>query len=345
MSTVLVTGGSGFVASHLISQLLERGDEVHTTVRSLDNASKVAPLRKLAEKGELELFEANLLEPGSFDAALEGCEIVYHVASPFKFQENISDGEEEMVKPALEGVRNVLAGVDRTPSVKRVVLTSTVGAIYGDYIDVLEMENQTLTEKYFNTTSTVENNPYHYSKVVAEREAWAICEAQDRWDLVVICPSLVVGPSLTPASESGSLALLDELMKGEFFYGAANISFSTVDVREVAFAHIQAAVRPEASGRYILSHARMNSLLEIARMIRPVHRRPLLLPRYQGPDWVLRLVGPHYGLTPDFLKKHIGIAFAVDNHRSIKGLGVSYRPIEESLQDHYRSWAAQRGEK
>jgi nucleoside-diphosphate-sugar epimerase len=344
MSTVLVTGGSGFVAGHLIAQLLERGDDVHATVRSLHNRSKVAPLDALTGPGSLTLFEADLLQPGSFDEAAAGCEIVYHVASPFKFPEHIEDGEREMVRPAVEGVRNVLASVDATPTVKRVVLTSTVGAIYGDYIDVLEMDNQTLTEKYFNTTSTVENNPYHYSKVRAEKEAWAINEKQDRWDLVVICPSLVVGPSLSPGSESGSLALLDELMGGEFFYGAANINFSTVDVREVAYAHVRAAEVPEASGRYIVSHSRMNSLLEIARMIRPVHARPYLLPRFQLPNIALtRWIGARYGLTPEFIEKHVGIAFAVDNHRSIEELGVSYRPIQDSLRDHYGSWAAKKG--
>lgn len=344
MSTVLVTGGSGFIASHLIAQLLERGDRVHATVRSLHNRGKVDPLQGLDGTGSLHLFEADLLEPGSFDDAIAGCEIVYHLASPFKFPEHISDGEAEMVRPAVDGVRNVLASVDRTPSVSRVVLTSTVGAIYGDYIDVLAMDNQTLTEKYFNTTSTVENNPYHYSKVRAEQTAWEICGAQDRWDLIVICPSLVVGPSLSPTSESGSLSLLDELMRGEFFYGAANINFSTVDVREVAAAHISAATVPNASGRYIVSHSRMNSLLEIARMIRPVHARPYLLPRFQLPNIALtRWIGARYGLTPEFIEKHVGIAFAVDNHRSIEELGVSYRPIEETLQDHYGSWAAKKG--
>lgn len=342
MSTVLVTGGSGFVASHLIKQLLERGDTVHATVRGLTNREKVEPLERLDDTGALTLFEADLLTAGSFVEAVAGCEVVYHVASPFKFPEHISDGEAEMVRPAVEGVRNVLDAVETEPKVRRVVLTSTVGAIYGDYVDVLEMDNQTLTEKYFNTTSTVDNNAYHYSKVRAEKTAWEIAAAQDRWDLVVLCPSLVVGPSLSPTSESGSLALLDELMRGEFFYGAANINFSTVDVREVAAAHILAATNPDAEGRYIVSHSRMNSLLEIARMIRPVHEKPYLLPRVKVPDMVLRAIGPHYGLTPDFLRKHVGIAFAVDNHRSIEGLGLGYRPIEDTLQDHYRSWAAQR---
>ncbi len=340
MSTVLVTGGSGFIASHLIDQLLRSGYTVHATVRSLSNTAKVAPLKALDSTGNLRLFEADLLDPDSFADAMAGCETVFHVASPFKFPEHIKDGYNEMVKPALEGTRNVLHTVNATSSVKRVVLTSSVGAIYGDYADVLDMANQTLTEEYFNTTSTVDNNPYHYSKVRAEQEAWTIAGKQDRWDLVVICPSLVVGPSLSPASESGSLALLDELMRGEFWYGAPDLHFCTVDVREVALAHIRAAENSDASGRYILSHSRMPSFLELAKVLKPVHRRPVVLPRQQLPNLLVRLVGPHYGLTGDFLDKQLGVAFALDNHRSIEQLGVAYRPLAESMRDHYLSWAA-----
>jgi hypothetical protein len=87
----------------------------------------------------------------------------------------------------------------------------------------------------------------------------------------------------------------------------------------------------------------MYSFLDLARMLRPVHRRPLLLPRIQVPDGVVRLLGPRFGLTPEFIAKHVGITFAVDNRRSITELGISYRDVPDTVQSHYRSWAAQRG--
>lgn len=127
-SPVLVTGGSGFVAMELISQLLVQGYAVHTTVRSPQNTAKVSCLQDLKAQhpeGKLLLFEADLLQPGSFDAAMQGCEIVFHVASPFKVPEKIKDGNSEMVQPALQGTRNVLKAVENTPSVQRVVFTST----------------------------------------------------------------------------------------------------------------------------------------------------------------------------------------------------------------------------
>ncbi|MFJ8531865.1 NAD-dependent epimerase/dehydratase family protein [Streptomyces sp. NPDC093591] len=341
---VLVTGGSGFVGSHLVKRLLERGYRVHATVRSTADAAKVRPLREMQEArpGQLSLFDADLLKEGSFDEAMSGCRVVFHVASPFRMPEKIGDGRRDMVDPALLGTRNVLAAVERTPTVDRLVLTSTVGAIFGDYADVLTMDDAVLSERYFNTTSTVENNPYHYAKTVAERAAWDAEAAQGRWRMVSVNPGLILGPSLTPASESGSLFLLEELFKGYFFYGAPDFSFTTADVREVADAHIAAAENPEAKGRYIVADRTMTSFHEMARIIRTRHPRDLRLPRTALPHWPVRLLGPAFGLTQDYIRKHLGIRFRVDNSRSVNELGITYRPIEQTVLDHYSAWRSQR---
>jgi nucleoside-diphosphate-sugar epimerase len=342
--TVLVTGGSGFVATHLVSQLLDRGYTVRASVRSLASAAKVEPLRLLGNgrEGRLEIFEADLLRPGSFDAAIDGCRYVFHVASPFLFPEQIKSTGRDVIRPAVEGTRNIIAGIGRAPSVRRLVLTSTVGTIFGDYIDVLSMKNETLTEEHFNTTSTPENNPYHYAKTVAERTARELAGTQDHWSMVTVNPGLILGPSLTPASDSGSLFLMNELMTGYFFYGAPGFSFTFVDVRDAAEAHIRAAENPVASGRYILARPEMVSLHEIAQIIRSRYPRRVLVPRHRVPDAAVRILGPRFGLTPDYIAKHLGISFAVDNHRSADELGLVYRPVRETVLDHYESWHARR---
>ena len=342
--TVLVTGGSGFVASHLILQLLEAGATVHTTVRSLRNAAKIRPLADMVAlyPGRLHLFEADLVKEGSFDPAMRGCGVVFHVASPFKLPEKIKDGQSEMVEPALRGTDNVLGSVERTETVRRVVMTSTIGAIFGDYADVRKMANNTVAEGYFNTSSNVRNNPYHYSKVLAEKAAWAKANQQDRWDLVTINPGMILGPSLTPASESGSLFLLDEMFKGYFFYGMPDLSLACVDVRDVAAAHIRAAQNPAAKGRYIVSEDHTRTFLEIAGVVRRVHPKPHLLPTWQIPDVIVRLVGPLFGLSQSYMTNHLGIQFSLDNRRSRKELGIVYRPFKQTIADHYQSWESQR---
>lgn len=309
-------------------------------MRSLANAAKAEPLRRLQElhPGMLELFEAGLLRPGSFGAAMQDCRVVFHVASPFLMPERIKDGRKDVLEPAVSGMRNVLASVNGTAPVERLVLTSTVGAIFGDYIDVLGMKDQTLSEDYFNTTSTLQNNPYHYAKTVAEREAWAAAGEQDRWSMVSLNPGLVLGASFTPASDSGSLFLLDELMRGPFFYGAANFSFTVVDARDLASAHISAAEIGPASGRYIAAHEERFSFSQMADIIRDKDPRNYRIPRNTVPDWVVRILGPRFGLTQQYIRNPLGIRFAVDNHRSIKELRVSYRPIAETVLDHYAAW-------
>ncbi|MEV7322376.1 NAD-dependent epimerase/dehydratase family protein [Streptomyces sp. NPDC093970] len=343
-TAVAVTGGTGFVGSHLVRRLLERDRRVHATVRDASDAARVRPLWELQEAfpGRLALFEADLLKDGSFDEAFRGCATVFHVASPFLMPERIKDGRRDVVDPAVLGTRNVLASVDRVPDVATVVLTSTVGTIFGDYRDVREMAGGILTEEYFNTTSTVAGNPYHYAKTAAERAARDAAAAQDRWRLVTVNPGLVLGPSLTPASRSGSLFLLDELFRGYFCYGAPDFSFTTADVRDVADAHIAAAEHPAAGGRYIVANETMTSFLEMSRIIRTRHPWDPRLPRTALPHWPVRILGPSFGLTQDYIRKHLGIRFRVDNSRGVRELGLTYRPVEQTLLDHHESWRSRR---
>src|SRR5262249_19701651 len=162
------------------------------------------------------------------------------------------------------------------------------------------------------------------------KEAWSICESQQRWSLVTINPGLVLGPSLTPASESGSLSLLNQMFKGHFFYGMPDMSVTTADVREVATAHIQAARIASARGRYILADKQMISFLDMARLLRGVHKRPYVLPSRLLPGWLIRGIGPLFGLSRLYMRNHLGIRFQVNNERSIRELGIAYRPIQDT---------------
>lgn len=340
----LVTGASGYIASHLVKQLLELGDTVNATVRDLKNEKKIRHLLKMQKEwpGKLNLFEADLNVAGSFDIAAQDCVTVYHVASPFLMEEQIKNAEKEVIEPALQGTRNVIAAVERSTSVELVVMTSTVGAIFGDYADVLRMNNNTLAEEYHNTTSSATHNAYHYSKTIAEQEAWTLYETQakKRWKLVTINPGLVLGPSLSPNSDSGSLFLLDELMRGKLWFGVPNLWFTTVDVREVAQAHIRAAQITTTNGRYIVAHQHMTSFKEISVIIRNHCSTSFRIPGHEIPRMITRVVGPLFGLTQKWMSLNLGIKFRVNNKRSVTELGIVYRPLQETIIDHYKSWEA-----
>lgn len=183
--TVMVTGATGYVAGWIVKGLLEAGHKVHAPVRDPDNQEKLAHLNAIAEAttGSIEFFKADLLEAGSYKEAMAGCSIVIHTASPFTLK--VNDPQKELIDPAVMGTRNVLEAANQTQSITRVVLTSSCAAIYGDAADCALAPNGTLTEDIWNTTASLEYQPYAYSKTLAEKEAWKIAGAQSQWDLVV----------------------------------------------------------------------------------------------------------------------------------------------------------------
>lgn len=217
----------------------------------------------------------------------------------------------------------------------------TVGAIAGDWQDILDNDDVgVMRETYFNETSTVQHNPYHYSKVTAEKEAWNMYDAQEqkRWHLVVMCVALVLGPTPATSSESGSLFLMDELLSGWMFYGVPDLHFAVVDIRDVAAAHIRAAEVTHAKGRYIVSHPATLSFLQISIHFKRRRKGSLWLPAHQLPTPLVKVVGPLFGLTQKWMSRNLGVKFTVDNTRSVDELGLEYRPIEDTLDAHYDSW-------
>lgn len=331
---VLVTGGSGYVASWVVRYLLEDGRTVRATVRDPQKKKGLEHLRALAEAhpGRLTLHRAELLEPNSFSAPMAGCELVIHTASPFLIGK-IRDPQKQLVTPALDGTRNVLASVNETASVKRVVLTSSVVAICGDNIDMRGREF--FTEDDWNTTSTLDHQPYPYSKTVAEREAWDIQQAQDRWDLVTIHPGLVLGPALTTVSKSGSMTTMNHFIDYTLATGAPALEMGVVDVRDVARAHIAAGYTPAAHGRYI-TNAETMSMLDIGKALRAKFGYRPSFPLLEAPKPLIRLAAPVAGLTRKFVDRNVGYPLRFDNSRTVRELGVTFRPGAESVTEHFQ---------
>ncbi|XP_019151177.1 PREDICTED: cinnamoyl-CoA reductase 1-like [Ipomoea nil] len=245
---VCVTGASGFIASWLVKLLLRRGYTVHATVRSLKDPNKVAHLLALdGAKERLHLFEADLLEENSFDPAINGCDGVFHTASPVSFSPSAT--KEELVDPAVKGTLNALGSCARTPSVKRVVVTSSTASVLckrnpikaTDIVDETWYSDKDFTEEI--------KQWYVLSKILAEEEAWKYAR-ENGIDMVSLHPCLVIGPILQPTLNFSTNVILDLIKEEKDFFSGAGGSY--VDVRDVANAHIQAFEVPSASGRYCL---------------------------------------------------------------------------------------------
>jgi len=333
---VLVTGGSGYIASWLIKYLLDDGINVHATVRDKTDDAKIGPLDRIAESapGKLTLFEADLLDDGAFDVAMGGCELVFHTASPFVFS-GVKDPQKELVDPAVSGTRNVLESANRTFNVKRVVLTSSAASVYGDNADLEQAEGDAFTEDDWNTTSSLSHQPYSYSKVAAEKAAWEMARAQDRWDLVVINPGFVLGPSLTTGSDSTSLKTIRQFVDGNLRTGAPELEFGVVDVRDIALAHIKAGFTPDANGRHICV-SRSMSMLEMGRVLAEHFGERSSFPTRNLPRTMVWMVAPAVGLTRKYVWANVGHPLRFDTRRAREELGAEFRPVETTLVDHFQ---------
>jgi nucleoside-diphosphate-sugar epimerase len=286
MSTVLVTGGSGFIGSHCILQLLSAGHEVRTTVRNLKREGDVRALLKTggAEPGDrLSFAAADLEKDAGWSQAVAGCDYVLHVASPFP--SNVPDDENELIVPAREGALRVLRA-SRDAGVKRVVLTSSFAAIgYG----------QKPREAPFNETNWTDPNgddvrPYVKSKTLAERAAWDfIAKEGGKLELSVVNPVGVFGPVLGP-DYSTSILIVQRLMDGAL-PGCPKLYFGVVDVRDVADLHLRAMTHPAAKGeRFLAVAGDFMSMQDIAKVLKArMGTAAKRVPTRQLPNFLVRL--------------------------------------------------------
>ncbi len=335
---VMVTGATGFVAGWLVKKLLDEGITVHAAVRSPENEKKVSHLKKLAENspGNIKLFKADLLDEGSYAEAMKGCELVYHTASPFTL--DVKDAQKELIDPALNGTRNVLNQAKKTESVKRVVLTSSCAAVYGDNNDIHNTPDQKFTEEVWNTSSSLTYNPYSYSKTVAEKEAWKIADTQDKWDLVAINPPFVMGPAITTDNvTSESFNFLKQLGDGTLKSGVPDIGFGVVDVRDLAIAHYNAGFLPNANGRNIVA-GHNTSFPEMTKPLFQKFGKDFPIPKSVAPKWLLWLVGPlvNRTITRKYISNNVGYKWVADNSKSKKELDMTYRPLSDSMVDAFQ---------
>jgi nucleoside-diphosphate-sugar epimerase len=222
--------------------------------------------------------------------------------------------------------------------VKRVVVTSSCAAIYTDAIDTVNAPKGKITEEDWNTTASLDYQPYSYSKTLAEKKAWEIAESQHQWDLVTINPSLVLGPPLNPkAVTSESFNILKQIGDGTLKFGAPKMGIGLVDVRDVAEAHLRAGTYENAEGRYITS-AHETNLLEMAQSLSPKFGDKYPLPKNSLPKWLLMVFGPmlNSAFSRKFIRNNVDIPWKADNSKIQRDLKISFRSMKETMEDSFQ---------
>lgn len=307
----VVTGAAGYLGTEITKQLLEKGYTVRATARKASSKT-TGHLEALAKAlpGALELFEVEL--QGSYHRIAEEATYIFHVASPAEFGSgNPEEDQRSIVDPAVIGTQNVMSAAANAKTVKRVILTSSIVAMVQPGST---SQGTRISECDWNTHATLQTGAYPYSKVLAEKAAWAAAQ-EAQLDLVVINPSHICGPAI--GTRGGySVGSMTALLEGQGFEALMFPLF--IDVRDTALAHVRAAETPSAKGRYILSHSAPCTRQELQQALQAELPKIAFSPSTPAYDW-----------QP-----------LADADRARKDLGIALTPIITSFIDQARSQLA-----
>jgi dihydroflavonol-4-reductase len=322
---VLVTGGSGFIASYCIIALLKGGYRVRATLRSLD---RLAETKQMLSAGGVDDFSnisfvvADLSNAAGWPAAAAGCDFVIHPASPTPHP--ASKHEDEFIIPAVNGVLFVLRAA-KAAGVKRVVLTSAFGAV-----GMGTNKTGPYTEEDWSDLN--QHLPaYQKSKTLSEKAAWEYVKGEGRGlELSVVNPVAVLGPVLGP-DYSHSIQMIHGMLKGTM-KGLPKIRFAYVDVRDVADLHLKAMTHPAANGeRFLAAAGKAISMLDIARILRKgLGEKADKVPDREMPAWLIRLIAV-FNPKVRLILPHLGMFKEVGHDKASRLLDWQPRSNEEAV--------------
>jgi dihydroflavonol-4-reductase len=331
-STVLVTGGTGFLGGWCVVQALERGHEVRTTVRDLGREPAVREAIAKAgvdPGGRLRVLSADLTSDDGWKDAVAGCRYVLHVASPFPPEQ--PKDPDELIVPARDGALRVLrAALDA--GVERVVMTSSVAAIRGSR---QSSESTPFTEADWTDGDDTERTPYVRSKTIAERAAWDLVReagADDR--LAVVNPGAIIGPPLSN-DHSTSLQAIQRLLNG--MPAMPRLGFTFVDVRDVADLHLRAMTDPAAGGERFIATDEFLWTADVAKVIRErLGDAAPNVPTRVAPNLLVRAMSLVDGGIRPYVSD-LGRRQWMSSDKARQKLGWTPRPIDDSIEDTARA--------
>jgi nucleoside-diphosphate-sugar epimerase len=333
--TVLVTGGSGFIGSWCVIELLRRGYAVRTTVRDLSRADGVrAAVGNLTQAGDaLSFYAANLTSDAGWDEAAAGADYLLHVASPLGVPP--PKDPDELIMPARDGALRAIGAAIKA-GVKRVVMTSSVAATSPPH----DAKGDTVSdETVWSDGDDARIGAYARSKTIAERAAWdLIASSGGSTTLATVNPALVLGPVIS-GDFSDSVQIVQRLLSGKV-PGLPRLGFNIVDVRDVADLHIRCMTAPEAAGQRFIAAGEFAWMADIARVLRAnLGGQASKVPTRMAPDILLHLVALFdrdlTTVTPSLGRRH-----DFTSAKAQSALGWKPRPIQDTVLDCAKSLIA-----
>ena len=280
MEKVLVTGSTGFIGLHCIHQLIEKGYSVNGTLRSKSREEEVrSSLKKVnLSDANLSLYECDLMSDDGWEKAIDGCDYVLHIASPFI--NGLPDHEDDLIKPALTGTQRILKLSAKNPQIKKIIITSSFAAV-GDTFNGQTVFN----ESDWSDPNNNKISAYNKSKTLAEKSAWDFMESNPSFKLTVINPVGVIGPMLSDDIGTSNL-FVKKILDGST-PGNPGLHIGFVDVRDVARAHVDSIKNEKSDNKRIILSKDEIWVSELSEILRNLGYKA---PKRNIPKWLITVL-------------------------------------------------------
>jgi dihydroflavonol-4-reductase len=331
MTTVLLTGASGYIGKHIALQLLNQGYDVRASIRSLFKSDEVrsAVLPHLLDSSNVDsrltFVELDLEKDSGWEEALKGVDVLMHTASPFPIAS--PKDENELIRPAVDGTLRALKAA-KSAGVKRVILTSSNASVYGCELPAGKSEyDETM---WTDVTHPIGRVAYTKSKTLAEKAAWEFVKNQaPEIALTTINPVLVLGAPLD-RNFGSSISVVERILKGKDPM-LPDLRFSIVDVRDVAQMHVAAIKNDSTKGERFLAASETISFVGIAKYLKSIYPKSKIKTG-QAPTALIKLLSLFDGEIKSVLPL-LGKPMITSNKKAQKLLGINFIPVEVSIKE------------